>query len=46
MNRTTQHLHSVTSTSTTKAVAQRCAQMRPAACQRWSKSNQGAGSQA
>jgi len=45
MNRTSKHLRSSVGTSITKAVAQHCAQMRPATCQRWSKSNHGAGSQ-
>jgi hypothetical protein len=46
MNRTSKHLRSYAGTSITKAVAQRCAQMRPATCQHWSKSQFGAGSQA
>ncbi|WP_162525218.1 hypothetical protein [Rariglobus hedericola] len=46
MNRTNHHLLSTAGTSITKAVVQCCAQMRPATCQRWSKSKQGAGSQA
>jgi len=45
MNRTTQHLRRDARTSITKAVAQCCAQMRPATRQQWIKSKLGAGSQ-
>ncbi|HEY9250311.1 MAG TPA: hypothetical protein VIO38_14325 [Rariglobus sp.] len=47
MNRISQHLRSYAGTSITKAVVQCCAQMHPAACQRWSQSSKpGTGSQA